>query len=1058
MGAESVEYHRATVLGRADDHPGMAMEYYASRGETPLVWGGSGAALLGLSGAVTAGSYEAVFGPGGARDPRTGERLVKTRRPGMEIVISGHKSVAELGVIGRAEDMHRILDAERDATMAYLDRVTHQMGGRRGEAAKATETGGLIYARTRHATSRAGDPCPHDHILLANLVGVKDEQGGWKAADTALWREHLHAATMVGRVAAARVAVELGYAIEPDRGRPGRLGHWRIAGVPDEVMGVHSKRAAEIEAECSRRGDTSYRARGVAARTTRKAKRHEPEGQLVERWRAELASVGWPTGRPAEAIDGAARAAHTPRLNFQDARRLIADLLAPDSELARRKVFSRRHVIVELAPHLYGQETKFLEPLVERALADPEAVPLVGVAGARERVYSLAGVLAREHAIAESLGRQLARRDAPAVGQSEVAEATGRAEEGLGGQLGQAQRAAALAICTSGRGAELVQGVAGSGKTTMLRVVADAFERAGYRVLGAATSGQAARTLGKEAGIAEARTLAALTWRLDHHQIRLCERSVVILDEVGLTDDADLARLSAYVEASGAKLVLVGADRQLGPVGPGGALGALLTRHPGAVHTLSENRRQLGTDEREVLTELRAGNVGKAVGWYVQSLRLHAVSDRDGALDAAVEAWAADMAAGKQTGLYAWRRANVAQLNVRAGRWMEEAGRLAGPELVLPDGTRYRAGDQVLALTPSADGALVTSERATVEAVEAELGTLVLRTTDDRLVRLGADEARADRLGYAYATTVHRSQGSTTSRAHLFADGGGRELAYVAMSRAKEATHVWAVADDIGQAREDLVREWSSERRPTWAIDTGLPGPGTLDRAAMTALPVRERVRLVAVAGGQARLEADAARAALPPDPAPELEPATATLVWLRQARADLEAGAGTYEQTEAGQTAAVLRQALAELRSTEQVAQGSRSWRDRHRASHRLPVLGQAANDAQGHWDAVVAPELARLEGEVAQAEAAVEQLTAVVQRHRTTSGDLARRWLEAERASSTLTRGLDAYRDQIDGVQIDGVARPARAATAADAAVILPPSSPAYGPVTGTDLGPSL
>ena len=37
MGTESVEYHRATVLGRADDHPGMAMEYYASRGETSPV-------------------------------------------------------------------------------------------------------------------------------------------------------------------------------------------------------------------------------------------------------------------------------------------------------------------------------------------------------------------------------------------------------------------------------------------------------------------------------------------------------------------------------------------------------------------------------------------------------------------------------------------------------------------------------------------------------------------------------------------------------------------------------------------------------------------------------------------------------------------------------------------------------------------------------------------------------------------------------------------------------------------------------------------------------------
>ena len=40
MGVDSVEYHRATVLGRDDDHAGQAILYYGSRGETPLVWGG----------------------------------------------------------------------------------------------------------------------------------------------------------------------------------------------------------------------------------------------------------------------------------------------------------------------------------------------------------------------------------------------------------------------------------------------------------------------------------------------------------------------------------------------------------------------------------------------------------------------------------------------------------------------------------------------------------------------------------------------------------------------------------------------------------------------------------------------------------------------------------------------------------------------------------------------------------------------------------------------------------------------------------------------------------
>ncbi|MDE3206835.1 MAG: relaxase domain-containing protein [Acidobacteriota bacterium] len=113
------------------------------------MWGGSGAGALGLEGPVTAEAYEAIYGPGGARHPATGERLVSTQRPGMELVISAHKSVAELGVIGRAEHMHLIMDAERDATLAYLDRVTQLMGGRRARAQVVTPTSGLVYAHTR---------------------------------------------------------------------------------------------------------------------------------------------------------------------------------------------------------------------------------------------------------------------------------------------------------------------------------------------------------------------------------------------------------------------------------------------------------------------------------------------------------------------------------------------------------------------------------------------------------------------------------------------------------------------------------------------------------------------------------------------------------------------------------------------------------------------------------------------------------------------------------------------------------------------------------------------
>ncbi|MBV8162448.1 MAG: relaxase domain-containing protein, partial [Acidimicrobiia bacterium] len=169
MGAHSVDYHEHTVRNRADDHAGMAIDYYGERGETPMSWGGSGAKALGLRGEVSIEDYRAVFGEGGVVHPRSGARLVSTRRPGIELVVSPHKSVAELGVIGRAEDMHRIVDAERDATIAYLDRLTRERGGRRGREQVATPTRGLVYATSRHATSRAGDPQVHDHVLIANV-------------------------------------------------------------------------------------------------------------------------------------------------------------------------------------------------------------------------------------------------------------------------------------------------------------------------------------------------------------------------------------------------------------------------------------------------------------------------------------------------------------------------------------------------------------------------------------------------------------------------------------------------------------------------------------------------------------------------------------------------------------------------------------------------------------------------------------------------------------------------------------------------------------------------
>jgi ATP-dependent exoDNAse (exonuclease V) alpha subunit len=351
----------------------------------------------------------------------------------------------------------------------------------------------------------------------------------------------------------------------------------------------------------------------------------------------------------------------------------------------------------------------------------------------------------------------------------------------------------------------------------MLEVVADAFQRARCQVIGTSTSGQASRTLGDEAGMDESRTIASLIWRLDHDRLSLDSRTVVVLDEGGMTNDLDMVRLVNRIERAGAKLVVVGDDRQLGPVGPGGAMGALVDRHPEMLHVLDQNHRQHDPHERAALEELRARNVGVAADWYDQHGRVHCQPDSDTTRRYAVEAWAADMAEGKNTALFAHQRANVAELNGLARETMLDQGRVFGPEV-----HGFAVGDRVVATQPIPGVKMVNSERATVIAVNPAWGLIDLQGDDGRLLP-GIQGDELDRLDYGYATTVHRSQGATVETAHVLADGGGRELAYVAMSRARETTEVYVVADDLEMALEDLKVEWKSERRPRWAIDTGLP-------------------------------------------------------------------------------------------------------------------------------------------------------------------------------------------------------------------------------------------
>jgi hypothetical protein len=833
--------------------------------------------------------------------------------------------------------MHEIVDAERDATLEYLDRLVAERGGRRGRAQTRVATGGLIWAISRHATTRAGDPQVHDHVLIANALFMRDARGGWKGADTAFLRDHLHAATAVGRMAAAAKAVELGYGIVADPGPSGRLGGWAIAGIPAEVCELHSTRSAQITAAVG--PDASYAARSVAARATRDRKAEVRVEDLLTRWQEELTAAGHPPTDLLAAVDEAGSAYQLPEVDLEQ---LASELLGPDGRLSSEKTFTRGDVIIAAAPHLHGLPVSVLDQVVERVLANDDAVALPIVTGSREQVWTARCVLADEERIA-TVAESLTGDVGPKVEEQAALDAVTSLEESLGVPLTATQHEVAIGLMLSGHRFDLVMGVAGSGKTTTLAAVREGFESADYIVLGTATSGQAARNLGEGAGI-ESRTVASLSWRLDHNTLELSDRHVLILDEGAMTPDVDLARLLTAVERSGAKLIIVGDDRQLGAIGPGGALTALAERHPEQLWALTDNLRQNDPAEAVALRELRDGDIAAAIGWYTRNGRVHPVLDRRRAVTRMIRAWASDIDAGRDPLLLAYRRDNVEALNRVARDLWERSGRLTGPELTAPGGRTYRAGDEVITLAPGPKGAWVTSQAARVTTVDPEAQILTAITPDGRQLQMGLDDIGADRLAYGYAITAHRAQGTTVEVAHVLDDGGGRELAYVAMSRARNASHVYTTAPDIDQAAQRLTWSWDDERRQQWATDQA--------RAAQHLVELRA--------------EHEELLASVPPDVTDQLVRVREQQAVLEKDLANLRTGAGRWADTPGRTSYEDLQRARrAHEENLRRVQDPHPGLLARHRSRGRLTTSAAALQAAEHACQHAIEPDTRLLESE---------------------------------------------------------------------------------------------
>ena len=364
-------------------------------------------------------------------------------------------------------------------------------------AARVVEAGeGVVVAAAyRHRMSRALDPQLHTHVVCANVARGPD--GRWTALDARHLYEHAQTA---GFLYQAHLRAEVRDRLGLEWG-PVVKGAAELVDMPAEVLG-------RVLAPAGRR---SWRPRArPASRSWRQRARQVPgdrhaRAQAVRRRDAHVArgdprprgsSTGSTPRRSTRCSSVAAGAAApaTPAAATGAGERAVGDELAgPGGLTEKANTFGERDVLREYAA----------------AAAQGARVGEVRDQGARfagrgDVLTTTAGELTTEDLVAAER-----RLIAAAVGRagegSAVVVAGGALERALAGAdrpLTEEQAGAVRAVATSGNGVDVIEALAGTGKTFIAGTLRRVYEDAGYRVIGVAPTGRAVRELAEEAGVA----------------------------------------------------------------------------------------------------------------------------------------------------------------------------------------------------------------------------------------------------------------------------------------------------------------------------------------------------------------------------------------------------------------------------------------------------------------------------------------------------------------------------------------------------------------------------
>ncbi len=310
---------------------------------------------------------------------------------------------------------------------------------------------------------------------------------------------------------------------------------------------------------------------------------------------------------------------------------LVLDLITRE-----KSVFDERDVARVL--HRYIDDTTLFQNLMARILQNPHVLRLE-----REGISLATGIrepakyAKRELIVLEAeMAKQavwLSRRTCHGV-RTKILDATFAGH----GRLSDEQRSAIEHVTGDERIAAVV-GRAGAGKTTMMKATREAWEEAGYRVVGGALAGKAAEGPETEAGIVS-RTLASreLLWKDGRGQ--LDNKTVFVLDEAGMVSSRQMALFVNAATTSGAKLVLVGDPDQLQPIEAGAAFRAITDRIGYAeLGTIYRQRKEW---MRRASIDLSRGRIGATLAAFDAAGMVRMEWTREEAALALIEDWNRD--------------------------------------------------------------------------------------------------------------------------------------------------------------------------------------------------------------------------------------------------------------------------------------------------------------------------------------------------------------------------------------------------------------------------------